>query len=159
MEVVLTFSMCLPGHLATIPLVGYLVAAGPSFPPCWCCLHCSVIFFPPYLDLFLALKGALTSSCFLHPSQPNKNGFAEASLATARGSGDGEVLLCCLEANMLLPFLTGPVRMRFSHRNTASVLCTNFRYILGFKNAVVGWPEILTAMYNDIWSSKDQSAN
>lgn len=110
---------------------------------------CIVHFSFPLLtfDLFLSLKWALILCYFSHPSQSPPNGFPAAGLTAARGMGDGEGLLCHLEANLLLVVLTGPVRMCFFHTNAASVLGTSFRCIWGLKRwLVVGWPEISAAM-------------
>lgn len=76
---------------------------------------------------------SLTLCCFSHASQPIKNGFAEAGPTAVRGLGSGEVLLCHLEAHLLLAFLTVMMRMRFSHGNAALLLSISFRYILGLK--------------------------
>lgn len=85
---------------------------------------CIVHFSFPLLtfDLFLSLKWALILCYFSHPSQSPPNGFPAAGLTAARGMGDGEGLLCHLEANLLLVVLTGPVRMCFFHTNAAQFL-------------------------------------
>lgn len=81
-----------------------------------------------------------TLCCFSRASQPIKNGFAEASQASVRRMGSGEVLLCHLEAHLLLAFLTGMMRMRLSHGNAALLLCISFRYISGLKRCLWAGP-------------------
>lgn len=51
----------------------------------------------------------------------------------SKRNGGWRGALCHLEANVLLAFLTGPLRMCFFHKNAASVLGMSFRYILHLK--------------------------
>lgn len=121
-ELVLSFCVCLPGHLVTVTLARSLVAPGLSFPPHWCFLYCSCLFPSPFLWPSPVLE---MSPCFLQlPSLPAPpNGFTDAGLTAAGGVGDGEVILCHLEADFLLASdWTSWVGMCFSHKNAASAL-------------------------------------
>lgn len=82
---------------------------------------------------------SLTLCCFSRASQPTKNGFAEAGRASARRMGSGEVLLCHLEAHLLLAFLTGMMRMRLS-METQPCFCISLRYISGLKRCLWAGP-------------------